>query len=58
MKMCKEEQLKLLKNYPKKVVDIINETICILNDRYGIDRDVGVYNSTLYIASSDYNIFM
>ena len=98
MKIWKEEQLKLLEGYPKEVVDSVNETIGILNDNYGIDRDINhdmggfiyvinsldeirslkdsilqglveeysdeiyttengdVYNSTLYIASSDYNV--
>lgn len=98
MKIWKEGQLNLLKVYPKDVVDSVNETIGILNDNYGIDRDVdkdlggyiqviesleelkllkdgilhglveeysdeicttengNVYNSTLYIASSDYNV--
>lgn len=98
MKIWKEEQMKLLKNYPKECVDSVNETIGILNDSYGVDREVDqdlggyiqvieslkelkslkdgilqglveeysdeicttengdVYNSTLYIASSDYNV--
>lgn len=98
MKIWKEEQLKLLESYPKEVVDSVNETMRILNDNYGsernIDKDLGgyiqlfqsldelktlkdgilyglveeysdkicttengdVYNSTLYITSSDYNV--
>ena len=100
MKIWKEEQLGLLEGYPKEVVDNIKETICILNDNYGTDRDVDkdlggyiqviesleelkslkngilqglveeysdeicitengyVYSSTLYIASSDYNVMV
>lgn len=100
MKIWKEGQLNLLKGYPKDVVDSVNETMGILNDNYGIDRDVdkdlggyiqviesleelkllkdgilhglveeysdeicttengNVYNSTLYIASSDYNVMV
>lgn len=99
MKIWKEE-LDLLQGYPKEVVDCVNETIAILNDNYGSDRDVDkdlggyiqviesleelkllkngilqglveeysdeicttksgdVYNSTLYIASSDYNVIV
>lgn len=99
MKTWKEE-LNLLKGYPKEVVDSVNETISILNDNYGTDRDVDkdlggyiqviesleelkllkdgilqglveeysdeicttedgdIYNSTLYIASSDYNVMV
>lgn len=98
MKIWKVEQLNLLSGYPKKVVDSINETIGILNENYGTNRDVDkdlggyiqviesleelkslkegilqglveeysdeicitengdVYNSTLYITSSDYNV--
>ena len=98
MKVWKVEQLKLLEGYPKEIVDSVNETIGILNENYGNDRDVDkdlggyiqviesleelkllkesilqglveeysdeictiengdVYNSTLYIASSDYNV--
>lgn len=98
MKIWKEKQLNLLNGYPKEVVDSVNETIAVLNDNYGTDRDVDkdlggyielirsldelkilkngilqglveeysdeicttengdVYNSTLYISSSDYNI--
>lgn len=40
MKIWKEEQLKLLVDYPKEVVDSINETINILDENYGSDRDV------------------
>lgn len=100
MKIWKVEQLNLLSGYPKKVVDSINETIGILNENYGTNRDVDkdlggyiqviesleelkslkegilqglveeysdeicttengdVYNSTLYIVSSDYNIMV
>ena len=100
MKIWKEGQLNLLKGYPKEVVDSVNETIGILNDNYGVDRDVDknlggyiqviesleelkllkdgilqdsveeysdeicitengyVYSSTLYIASSDYNVMV
>ena len=100
MKIWKEEQLNLLKGYTKEVVDSVNETIRILNDNYGsernVDKDLGgyielirsldelkilkngilqglveeysdeictnengdVYNSTLYIASSDYNVIV
>ena len=100
MKIWKVEQLKLLEGYPKEVADSINETIVILNNSYGVDRDVDrdlggyiqviesleelkwlkygilqglveeysdkicitengdVYNSTLYIASSDYNVMV
>ena len=100
MKIWKEEQLNLLEGYLKKVVDSVNETISILNDNYGTDREVDkdlggyiqviesleelkwlkygilqglveeysdkicitengdVYNSTLYIASSDYNVMV
>ena len=100
MKIWKEGQLNLLKGYPKEVVDSVNETMNILNDNYGTDRDVDkdlggyiqviesleelkslkdgilqglveeysdeicttengdVYNSTLYIASSDYNVMV
>ena len=92
--------MKLLQGYPKEVIDSVNETIGILNDNYGVDRDVDknlggyiqviesleelkllkdgilqdsveeysdeicitengyVYSSTLYIASSDYNVMM
>ena len=100
MKIWKEEQLNLLKGYPKEVVDSVNETIGILNENYGthrdVDKDLGgyiqvieslgelkllkngilqglveeysdeictdengdTYNSTLYIASSDYNVMV
>ena len=100
MKIWKEEQLNLLEVYPKEVIDSVNETIGILNDNYGTERDVDkelggyiqviesleelkslkdgilqglveeysdeicttengdVYNSTLYITSSDYNIMV
>ena len=100
MKIWKEEQLNLLKGYPKEVFDSVNETIGILNDNYRTDRDVDkelggyvqliqsldelktlkngilqglveeysdeicttengdVYKSTLYIASSDYNVMV
>ena len=100
MKIWEEEQLKLLKGYPKEVVGSVNENIRILNDNYGsernVDKDLGgyiqliqsldelqtlkngilqglieeysdeicttengdVYNLTLYIASSDYNIMV
>ena len=100
MKIWKEEQMKLLKNYPKEVIDSVNETISILDKNYGNDRNVekdlggyiqiveslqelkllkdgilqglveeysdeicttengDVYNSTLYIASSDYNVIV
>ena len=100
MKIWKEEQLNLLEGYPKEVIDSVNEAIGILNDNYGIDRDVDtdlggyiqeiesleelkslkdgilqglveeysdeicttengdIYNSTLYIASSDYNVMV
>ena len=100
MKIWKDGQLNLLKGYPKEVVDSVNETMNILNDNYGTDRDVDkdlggyiqviesleelkllkdgilqdsveeysdeicttengdVYNSTLYIVSSDYNIMV
>ena len=40
MKIWEEEQLNLLNGYPKEVVDSVNETIGILNDNYGTDRDV------------------
>lgn len=40
MKIWKEEQINLLKDYPKEVVDSVNETIGILNDNYGLDRNV------------------
>ena len=40
MKIWKEGQLNLLKGYPKEVVDSVNETMNILNDNYGTDRDV------------------
>ena len=98
MKIWKEEQLKLLVDYPKEVVDSVNETINILDKNYGsyrdVDKDLGgyiqviesldelkllkegilqglveeysdkicttengdIYNSTLYTASSDYNV--
>ncbi|MEG1009125.1 MAG: hypothetical protein RSF67_04815 [Clostridia bacterium] len=100
MKIWKEEQLSLLKEYAKEVVDSVNETMVILDDNYGTNRDVDkdlggyiqliesleelkslkdgilqglveeysdkicttengdVYNSTLYIASSDYNVMV
>lgn len=100
MKIWKEEQLNLLEGYPNEVIDNIGETIGILNDNYGANRDVDkdlggyiqviesleeikslkegilqglveeysdeicitenedVYNSTLYIASSDYNVMV
>lgn len=98
MKIWQEKKLNLLEGYPKHVVDSVNETISILNDNYGADRDIDkdlggyiqviesleelkslkdgilqglveeysdeicttengdVYNSTLYITSSDYNV--
>ena len=40
MKIWKEKQLNLLEGYPKEVVASVNETIGILNDNYGTDRDV------------------
>ena len=40
MKIWKEEQLNLLEVYPKEVIDSVNETIGILNDNYGTERDV------------------
>ena len=100
MKIWKGEQLKLLEGYPKEIVDNVNETIGILNENYGTNRDVDkdlggyiqviesleelkllkggilyglveeysdeicttengdVYNSTLYITSSDYNVMV
>ena len=100
MKIWKEEQLNLLEGYPREAVNSVNETIGILNDNYGVDRDVDtnlggyiqviesleelkllkdgilqdsveeysdeicitengyVYSSTLYIASSDYNVMV
>ena len=100
MKIWKEGQLNLLKGYPREAVKSVNETIGILNDNYGVDRDVDknlggyiqviesleelkllkdgilqdsveeysdeicitengyVYSSTLYIASSDYNVMV
>ena len=100
MKIWQEEKLNLLEGYPKEVVDSVNETIGILNDSYGVDREVDqdlggyiqviesleelkslkdgilhglveeysdeicttengdIYNLTLYIASSDYNVMV
>lgn len=40
MKIWKEEQLNLLKGYPKEVIDSVNETISILDKNYGNDRNV------------------
>ena len=40
MKIWKEEQLNLLEGYPREAVNSVNETIGILNDNYGVDRDV------------------
>lgn len=47
MKIWREEQLNLLKDYTKKVVDSINETMTILNgnceSERNIDKDLGGY---------------
>ena len=39
-KIFKEEQLKTLGAYPKEVVKVIAETIAILDENYGEERDV------------------
>lgn len=39
-KIFKEEQLKTLGAYPKEVVEVIAETIEILDENYGEERDV------------------
>lgn len=47
MKIWKGKQLKLLEDYPKVVVNSINETMSILNYNYGtdryVDKDLWVY---------------
>jgi hypothetical protein len=46
-KIFKEEQLKNLGAYPKEVVEVIAETIAILDENYGegrnVDKDLGGY---------------
>lgn len=39
-KIFQEEQLKTLGGYPKEVLEVIAETITILDENYGQERDV------------------
>ena len=94
--LCKKEDLNLLSEYPKEVVENVDDVINILDENYGCNRkltddggyvciiedikdvehlkthilkglveefsdviyegEVDIYNSTLYLLSSDYSV--
>ena len=69
-KIYSKEQLKQLKEYPIEVINSISETIEILDNNYGanrnVDSDLGGYilecseevnwTSSLFLLSSDFSI--
>ncbi|MDZ5000492.1 hypothetical protein GNF79_15735, partial [Clostridium perfringens] len=58
-KIYKKEQLKSLQSYPKEVVEAIAKTIVILDESYGVNRDVqGDLGGYVLIAENIVNIQM
>ena len=42
-KIYKENQLLEVNNIPSEVIESIKVTICVLNENYGVNRDLGGY---------------